>query len=87
MHEFSLMGDLIRKIESVAREQGAGRVSAVKVRLGAISHISPEHLREHFAAAARGTTADGAELVVDTGTDATDPHAQEIWLESVTLAE
>jgi hydrogenase nickel incorporation protein HypA/HybF len=87
VHEFSLMVDLMRKIESVTREQGAGRVSAVKVRVGAISHISPEHLREHFAAAARGTVADGAELVVETGTDATDRRAQEVWLESVTLAE
>ena len=37
MHEFSLITDLMRKIDVIAREQGARRVVGVKVRLGAVS--------------------------------------------------
>ena len=54
MHEFSLITDLMWKIDAIAREQGARRVVGVKVRLGAFSHISPAHFREHFEAAATG---------------------------------
>jgi hydrogenase nickel incorporation protein HypA/HybF len=83
MHELSLMVDLIRKVESIALEQGASRVLGVKVRLGALSHISPDHLREHFAHASCGTAAEGAWLDVEVLSDATDPNAQEVILESV----
>jgi hydrogenase nickel incorporation protein HypA/HybF len=50
----------MRKIDAIAREQGARRVVGVKVRLGALSHISPAHRREHFEAAATGTIAEAA---------------------------
>ena len=62
MHEFSLITDLMRKIDVIAREQGARRVVGVKIRLGALSHISPAHFREHFEAAATGTIAEAARL-------------------------
>jgi len=83
VHELSLLADLMRKVEAVAADHGAERVASVRVRLGALAHISPEHLREHFTEAARGTVADGAALVVDARTDTADPHAQDIVLESV----
>ena len=87
MHEASLMNDLMRKIESVAREQNATRVLGIRVRLGALSHMSASHFREHFAVASAGTVADGAELKIEVLTDTSDPHAQEILLESVEIAE
>jgi len=62
MHEFSLINDLMRKIDAIAREQGARRVVGVKVRVGALSHFSPDHFREHFEAAAIGTIAETAML-------------------------
>ena len=62
MHETSLIPDLIAKIEQVARENGAKKVLAVEVRIGAMAAISPDHLREHFVEAAVGTVAEGAEL-------------------------
>lgn len=83
MHEFSLIHDLMRKIESVAREHGGRRIVNVKVRLGALSHISPEHFREHFIQAAAGTVAAGARLDIDQPKDEADPRAQDILLESV----
>jgi len=87
MHEASLMKDLMRKIETVAREQNARRVLGVSVRLGALSHMSATHFREHFDVASEGTLAAGAELKIEVLTDTTDPHAQEILLESVEVAD
>jgi Zn finger protein HypA/HybF (possibly regulating hydrogenase expression) len=87
MHEFSLMADLQRKVESLAREHNASKILAVTVKLGALAHLSPEHFRGHFVQAARGTVAEGAELHVQVLTDPADPHAQEILLESVEMEE
>lgn len=83
MHETALMRDLIAKILSVADVEGARRVVGVRVRLGALSHMTPEHFREHFADDARGTPAEGAALEIETCGDTTAPHAQTILLESV----
>ena len=87
MHEFSLINDLMRKIESIARDQGAQRVVALKVKLGALSHISAEHFREHFEAAATGTIAERARLEIETLTDEYDSHAQDILLDSVEMED
>ena len=87
MHEFSLIKDLMRKIESVARVPHARKVLGVKVKLGALSHISADHFREHFIHASHGTIAEGARLEVETSSDVTDAHAQEIILESVEVDE
>ena len=87
MHEASLMKDLMRKIEAVAREQMASQVVGISVRLGALSHMSANHFREHFAVASHGTIAEGAELNIKALTDLNDEHAQEIVLESVEIAE
>ena len=37
-------------------------MTRIRVRLGALSHFTPEHFREHFVDAARGTLAEGAEV-------------------------
>jgi hydrogenase nickel incorporation protein HypA/HybF len=87
MHELSLIADLLRKIETIAREQQADKVIAVKVSIGALAHISPEHLLEHFVEAARGTMAEGARLETEILTDIADPHAQEILLVSIEIED
>lgn len=85
MHEFSLLADLLDKIEQVARAENAQRVLRVQLWLGALAHISPDHLREHFVAGARGTVADGAELEIESSNDVDDPNAQAILLQRVEL--
>lgn len=87
MHEASLMRDLMGKIESVAHEQKATRVVGISVRLGALSHMSASHFREHFAVASQGTIAEGAGLNIKILEDLNDVRAQEIVLESVEIAE
>lgn len=85
MHEMSLMTDLMRKIQNVARVRG-GRVVRVKVRLGALSHLSADHFREHFVRAAAGTAAEDATLDIDCRSDLADAHAQDVMLESVEVS-
>ena len=87
MHELSLIADLMQKVESIAAGAKATKVLAVTVKLGALAHISPEHFRDHFARAARGTIAEDAQLFVELSKDVQDPQAQEIVLESVTVGE
>jgi hydrogenase nickel incorporation protein HypA/HybF len=87
MHEFHLINDLMKKIAHVAHEQHATRVAGVKVRLGALAHISADHFREHFVEAAAGTLAEGAKLEIEEARDENDPHAQDIMLESVEVEQ
>ena len=83
MHERALMTDLMREIEGVARADGATRVTRVSVRLGALSHFTQEHFREHFADASRGTLADGAVVDAVLADDLADPRATGVVLESL----
>jgi hydrogenase nickel incorporation protein HypA/HybF len=71
----------------VAESEGSTGVTKVSVRLGALSHFTPEHFREHFRDSARGTIAEGAvvEAVLETST--TDANAQGVVLESVQVEE
>jgi hydrogenase nickel incorporation protein HypA/HybF len=82
-HELSLLSGLMARVEEVARSEAASSVTRVTVRLGALAGCSPEHLREHFVDAARGTVAEGAELAVDLRVDPLEPHAAEVLLDSV----
>lgn len=87
MHEMSLINDLMRKVLRVADEHGAPRVTGVTVELGALSHLSADHFREHFEEAAAGTRAAGARLDVVVKTDVHDPHAQDILLRRVEVED
>jgi hydrogenase nickel incorporation protein HypA/HybF len=79
------MDDLMRKIEATARAEGAARVTGIRVRLGALSHFTEAHFREHFEHAAAGSIAEGATVAATLGTEPTDPEAQSVVLESVDL--
>jgi len=87
MHELSLLNDIFGKINQIARENDADRVLGVKIRLGALSHISAGHFREHFEDAAKGTIVENAKLEVVEDDDPEAPDAQEMILESIELPE
>ena len=86
VHEHSLITDLLRKLAAVVQAEGVSKVISVKVRLGALCHLSAPHFQEHFIHAVRGTVAEDARLDIEVLTDATDPHAQEIVLDSVEVS-
>ena len=85
MHEKALMDDLMAKILSVAAAEGGVRVTRVRVWLGALSHFTPEHFREHFEESAAGTLAEGAVVDAVLDDDIGDPRAQGVVLESVSV--
>jgi hydrogenase nickel incorporation protein HypA/HybF len=87
MHEQALMRDLVRRIVGVAELEGASGVTKVSVRLGALSHFTPDHFREHFRDSSRGTIAEGAIVDAVLETSTTDPNAQGVVLESVEVEE
>lgn len=86
MHELGLLRGLMKKIDSIADENDAASVTCVRVKIGALAHISGDHFREHFEQAARATRAENATLEVVELTDTTHPDAQEIVLESIDVA-
>jgi hydrogenase nickel incorporation protein HypA/HybF len=77
------MTDLMHRIDTVAKAEGARRVVAVSVRLGALSHMSAEHFAEHFERAAAGTIAEGARLDLTVSDDTYHDRAQDFLIESV----
>ena len=83
MHERALMRDVLARVEETARAEGATRVTRIHVRLGALSHFTPEHFLEHFEHAARGTVAEDAAVVAQVETDIAHPRAADVVLESV----
>ena len=87
MHETALVRDIIHRIEDLGLATGARRVTGAKIWLGALSHLSADHFREHFAIEARDTCMDGASLDVEVSDNPDDPHAQHIRLLSIDLDE
>ena len=85
MHEHALMKDVMRKIEEVAAEQAADRVSHVAVRLGALSDFTPDHFREHFVDASRGTIAEDATVEAVLDGDVTADRARDVVIESIEI--
>ena len=86
MHETALVRDVVHRIEDLARSTGA-RVTRARVWLGALSHLSAEHFREHFAVEARDTRAAETILDIEVSSDPKHPQAQHVLLESVDLDE
>ncbi|HLK82441.1 MAG TPA: hydrogenase/urease maturation nickel metallochaperone HypA [Xanthobacteraceae bacterium] len=85
MHEASLIVDLMRRIDGIAKAEGARRIVGVSVWLGALSHMSAEHFAEHFKRAAAGTVAAGAWLDVCVSDDLGHANAQDLVLKSVAV--
>jgi hydrogenase nickel incorporation protein HypA/HybF len=85
VHEKYLTEGLVHELEAIAAAEGGRRVTRIQVRLGALSHFTPEHFREHFDAAAAGTVAEGAAVDALLTTDPTAPDAQGVLLETVEL--
>lgn len=86
MHEQSLMNNLMNKILLLAEKEQASQVTKVSVKLGALSHMSPEHFKEHFCLAAKGSIAENASIETEESDDIHDPNAQTILLVSIDVA-
>lgn len=85
MHERALITDLVREIVRTAEAAGAERVTRIEVRLGALSHFTPEHFLEHYVDAAHDTIGEGAEVHATLDTDINAPHAADVVLETIEI--
>lgn len=82
MHEQSLLKDLLSKINQLSAIEDKPLI-AVNIQLGALAHISAEHLREHFEWAVKGTPLQSVTVNIREISDINHPQAQEIILESL----
>jgi len=83
MHDRAVMRDLVAHVEQTAKAAGATRVTKIEVQLGALSHFTPAHFREHFEDASRGTVAEGADVVAELDADVHGERARDAVLTSV----
>ena len=83
MHELSTVRALCTEALAAAHEAGASEVTHVRIRIGALSHLSPSHLRDHFSALAADSVLSGAHLEIAVDDDPGHPHAQEVELVSL----
>ena len=65
MHELAIASSLVESAELAARQAGAGRVTQVFLRLGALSGVSKEALLFSYDVAARGTLLEGSQLIIE----------------------
>jgi len=85
MHETGIVRDLVRQLETVARDAGAASISGVEISIGALSQFSPTHFREHFEEEVTGTMAEGAALDIHESDNPSDPDALHIVIRSIDL--
>jgi hydrogenase nickel incorporation protein HypA/HybF len=83
MHESRLVADLISAIEDVAQVNDASHVEAVRIEIGALSHVTPDGFSGHFAMVSLGTVADGARLDITKSADVDAPDALDVRLVSI----
>ena len=87
MHEAGMIRDLLRRIRQLADDEAATAVTGVTVWLGALSHISPEHFRDHFERETLGSIAEGATLSIESSDDIHHPDAQAILLRNIDVSD
>ena len=62
MHEYSIVGSLIDRVEAEAAERGANAVTALWVRIGELSGVEVDLLKTAYDTFRPHTVCDGAEL-------------------------
>ncbi len=65
MHELSIMNDVLATALRVAKEHGGTKVTKVTLRVGVMSGIVPYFCDSMFATIAKGTIAEGCEMIVE----------------------
>jgi len=65
MHEISLCESALQVISDQAKSDGFSKVKRVWLELGSLSCAEPEAMRFAFDSVAKGTLAEGAELIIE----------------------
>ncbi len=65
MHELSVCQSMLRQVSEIARQHDARHVSRVQLRIGALSGVEPDLLKQAFLIASAGTIAEEAQLSIE----------------------
>lgn len=87
MHETGLVRRLVESARAIAAAEGGGRILEVGVKVGALTGISADHLREHWDHEVRALGLEGAALQVTCSDDLADADANGVILEWVELRQ
>ena len=87
MHEAKLVRDLVREVDSVARQNSSDRVEVVRIEIGASSHVTKETLAGQFEVFSQGSPAEGALLDISQATDRTASDAFDIRIVSIVVMD
>jgi len=64
VHELSVCLSLLQQVDAIARERGAARVTRIELKVGPLSGVEADLLRNAYPLAAAGTVAEHAELQI-----------------------
>ena len=65
MHELAIAEGIIETAVPAAERSGAKRILEIRLKVGALSGVFPECVRECLEEVAKGTIAEGAKLVIE----------------------
>ena len=65
MHELSVCLSLLEQVQAIAAERGAVRVTRIELKVGPLSGVESDLLKNAWPMASAGTIADDADFVVD----------------------
>ena len=65
MHEMHLLKDLLADLLKAAEKNQAKKITKVYLRMGTFTEINEEILRHFFKEKAKGTVAEGAEVIIE----------------------
>lgn len=65
VHELDLVQNIIDIIEAELKARNLQRAVSVKLKVGQISHVLPDALRFCFDSLSKGTSLEGAELIIN----------------------
>ncbi|MBI5462730.1 MAG: hydrogenase maturation nickel metallochaperone HypA [Gammaproteobacteria bacterium] len=66
MHELSVCQALVRQLDEIVQRERAIRITQVVVRIGPLSGVEAQLLRQAYPVASAGTPAAHAELILET---------------------
>jgi len=65
MHELSVCLSLLEQLQAIVAERGASQVTRIQLKVGPLSGVESELLRNAWPLASAGTIAVDAELIID----------------------
>lgn len=65
MHELAITEGILEAAVPAAKKNGAKKILEIRLRIGELSGVFPECVREYFELLSAGTIAEGAEITVE----------------------